>query len=142
QTVEHLALDTGGGPIARLWSTALAGLVDIGYIKATGHSVKIYLPRTAMLPEMELEWTIPKWSNAIERNRARSYFQAYAAAAALYFVNKALDEIRRGHTRTWEPFEVPEEGIGCGFTEAVRGVLSHHMVIRNHRIANYHPYPP
>ena len=43
RTGDHLALDTGGGPIARLWSTALAGLVDIGYIKATGHSVKIYL---------------------------------------------------------------------------------------------------
>ena len=139
---EYLPLDTGGGPIARLWSTALSGLVDIGFVKATGHSVKINLPKTALKPEMQREWKIPKWSNAIERDRARSYFQAYAAACALYFVNKALDEIRRGHTRTWEPFEVPEEGIGCGFTEAVRGVLSHHMVIRNHRIANYHPYPP
>jgi hydrogenase large subunit len=139
---DHLPLDTGGGPIARLWSTALSGLVDIGFVKATGHSVKINLPKTALKPEMQLEWKIPKWSNAIERDRARTYFQAYAAACALYFVNKALDEIRRGHTRTWEPFEVPEEGIGCGFTEAVRGVLSHHMVIRNHRIANYHPYPP
>ncbi len=38
---DHLALDTGGGPIARLWSTALSGLVDIGYIKATGNSVQI-----------------------------------------------------------------------------------------------------
>ena len=47
RTGDHLALDTGGGPIARLWATALAGLVDIGYIKATGHSVKIYLPKTA-----------------------------------------------------------------------------------------------
>jgi hydrogenase large subunit len=37
---------------------------------------------------------------------------------------------------------VPEEGIGCGFTEAVRGVLSHHLVIRGRKIANYHPYPP
>ena len=33
RTGDHLALDTGGGPIARLWATALAGLVDIGYIK-------------------------------------------------------------------------------------------------------------
>src|SRR5262245_20840455 len=38
---DHLALDTGGGPIARLWTTALAGLVDIGYGKATGPSVQI-----------------------------------------------------------------------------------------------------
>ncbi len=86
RTKDYLALDTGGGPIARFWATALAGIVDIGYIKATGHSVKIYLPKTASLPEVEFEWKIPKWSNAIERDRARTYFQAYAAAAALYFV--------------------------------------------------------
>jgi hydrogenase large subunit len=45
-TGEYLALDTGGGPLARFWATALAGKVDIGYIKATGHSVKMYLPKT------------------------------------------------------------------------------------------------
>jgi hypothetical protein len=37
---------------------------------------------------------------------------------------------------------VPDEAIGCGFHEAVRGVLSHHVVIRDGKIANYHPYPP
>ena len=142
RTGDHLALDTGGGPIARLWVTALANLVDIGYVKATGSSVKIRLPKTALKPEVEFEWKIPQWSNAIERDRARSYFQAYAAACALYFVEKALAEVHAGRTQTFRPFKVPDEAIGCGFHEAVRGVLSHHMVIRNGRIANYHPYPP
>jgi hydrogenase large subunit len=50
RTGDYLALDTGGGPIARFWSTALAGLVDIGSVKSTGHSVKIYLPKTASKP--------------------------------------------------------------------------------------------
>jgi hydrogenase large subunit len=104
--------------------------------------VQIHLPRTAARPETTFEWKIPKWSNTLERNRARSYFQAYAAACALYFVDRALDEMYKGHTKTWEPFTVPEEGLGCGFTEAVRGVLSHHLVIRDKKIANYHPYPP
>jgi hydrogenase large subunit len=139
---DHLALDTGGGPLARLWTTALAGLVDVGYVKATGHSVQINLPRTALKPEVSFEWKIPQWSNAIERNRARTYFQAYAAGVALHFAEKALAEVRAGHTKTWEPFKVPENAISCGFTEAVRGVLSHHMVIRDGKIANYHPYPP
>ncbi len=138
----HLALDTGGGPLARLWVTALAGRVDIGYVKATGASVKMHLPRTASLPEVEFEWHVPKWSNAIERNRARTYFQAYAAAAALYFLDQAFQEVHAGRTRTWTEFKVPDEAIGCGFHEAVRGVLSHHVVIRNGKIANYHPYPP
>src|SRR5205085_9951030 len=136
RTGDYLALDTGGGPIARLWSTALAGLVDIGYIKATGHSVKIYLPKSATLPEAEFEWNIPQWSNAIERDRARTYFQAYAAAMAFHFLDKALALLRAGEVRVFQSFEVPDEAIGCGFHEAVRGVLSHHMVIRDGKIAN------
>jgi len=140
---DHLALDTGGGPLARLWSTALSGLVDLGgYVKATGSSVQINLPKTALKGPVSFEWKIPQWSNTIERNRARTYFQAYSAAAALHFLDKAMTEVRAGKSKTWEPFTVPDEGIGCGFTEAVRGVLSHHMVIRGGKIANYHPYPP
>jgi hydrogenase large subunit len=142
RTGDHLALDTGGGALARLWATALAGIVNVGWVEATGHSVKIRLPRTAAGPETELEWKIPRWSNTLERNRARTYFQAYSAAIAHHFVEKALAEVHAGRTETWTKFEVPDEAIGCGFHEAVRGVLSHHLVIRGGRIANYHPYPP
>jgi hydrogenase large subunit len=143
RTGDYLALDTGGGPIARLWSTALAGLVNLGgLVESTGHSVIIRLPKSATKPAVEFEWKIPQWSNAIERNRARTYFQAYAAAVALHCVDKALAELHAGHTKTWSDFTVPKEAIGCGFHEAVRGVLSHHMVIENGKIANYHPYPP
>ena len=143
RTDEYLALDTGGGPFARLYITAMAGIVDLGgYIKATGSSVKIRLPKSATKPEVELEWKIPKWSNALERNRARTYFQAYAAAVALHCIDKALAEINAGRSKTWNDFTVPKDAIGCGFHEAVRGVLSHHMVIENGKIANYHPYPP
>jgi hydrogenase large subunit len=111
-------------------------------VKATGTSVQINLPKTALKGPVTFEWKIPRWSNTLERNRARSYFQAYAAACALHFCEEALKEIRAGRTKTWETFDVPDESIGCGFTEAVRGVLSHHMVIRDGKIANYHPYPP
>ena len=105
---DHLALDTGGGALARLWSTALSGLVDIGYIKATGNSVVINLPKSALTGPATFEWKVPQWSNAIERDRARTYFQAYAAAAALHFLDKAFEELRAGRTRSWEPFTVPQ----------------------------------
>jgi len=104
RTGDHLALDTGGGPLARLWATALAGKVDFGYVKSTGTSVKINLPKTALMGETEFEWRIPQWSNTIERDRARTYFQAYAAAAALYFVEKALQEVHAGRTKTFTDF--------------------------------------
>src|SRR5262249_47680851 len=89
-----------------------------------------------------LVWRVPKWSNTLERNRARTYFQAYAAAAAYHFVEKALAEVHAGRLETSTPFKVPSEAIGCGFHEAVRGVLSHHLLIRDGKIANYPPYPP
>jgi hydrogenase large subunit len=139
---DHLALDTGGGPFARLYTTALAGLVNTPYVQSTGSSVKISLPKSEKLPEQTLEWTIPKWSNAIERDRARVYFVAYSAAMALYFLEQAMACMRAGDTKVFNDFEVPDEAIGCGFHEAVRGVLSHHMVIQKGKIANYHPYPP
>ncbi|HEX5511598.1 MAG TPA: nickel-dependent hydrogenase large subunit [Actinomycetales bacterium] len=142
RTGDYLALDTGGGAFARLYSTALAGIVDRPYVKATGSSVQISLPRSAELPETTLEWRIPLWSNAIERNRARVYFIAYAAAMAIDFLEQAMERMRAGDTKVFQDFEVPEEAIGCGFHEAVRGVLSHHLVIRDGKIANYHPYPP
>src|ERR1700738_2515269 len=96
RTGKYLALDTGGGPIARLWSTALAGLVDTGYVKATGSSVVINLPKTAMTPETRMEWKVPKWSNAIERDRARIYFIAYSAALACYSLDEALARLHIG----------------------------------------------
>ena len=94
---DHLALDTGGGPIARLWSTALSGLVDIGYVKATGNSVKINLPKSATeRPGFTFEWKIPKWSNTIERDRARTYFQAYACALRASLCGKGAGRSARG----------------------------------------------
>ncbi|MDQ3858138.1 MAG: nickel-dependent hydrogenase large subunit [Actinomycetota bacterium] len=142
RTGDYVALDTGGGPLARLWVTALAGIVDTPNVKATGSSVQITLPKSPAFPEMQFEWKIPQWSNTIERGRARVYFVAYAAAMAAFFIDKALTLSRSGDTKVFQEFTVPDEAIGCGFHEAVRGVLSHHLVIRDGKIANYHPYPP
>ena len=38
RTDRYVACDTGGGPFARQWVTAKAGLVDIPGLKATGHA--------------------------------------------------------------------------------------------------------
>ncbi|MBV9040925.1 MAG: nickel-dependent hydrogenase large subunit, partial [Acidimicrobiia bacterium] len=128
---DHLALDTGGGPLARLWATALAGIVDTPYVKATDGRITMDLPKTENHPEMTFEWRPPQWANTIERDRARVYFLAYAAGLAFYFVEKGLAEVMQGNTKTFEDFSVPDDAIGCGFHEAVRGVLSHHLVIRD-----------
>ncbi len=142
RTGTYVACDTGGGPFARQWVTAKAGLVDFGFAKATGESILMVLPRTANHPETELEWKIPPWSNAIERDRARTYHQAYSALVALHCLNRARAEIKAGRTKSWNDFKVPDHAVSVGFHEAARGVLSHHMVIEGGKIANYQPYPP
>ncbi len=119
-----------------------------GFVVSTGTACRSTCRGRCCKPEVSFEWKPPTdkqgapLSNAIERNRARTYFQAYAAGVALHFVEQALAEVRAGNSKTWKKFKVPDEAISCGFTEAVRGVLSHHMVIRGGKIANYHPYPP
>ncbi len=61
---------------------------------------------------------------------------------AFFFLDKAMAEIQGGRLATMTPYTVPDEAIACGFHEAVRGGLSHHLVIRKGKIANYQPYPP
>ena len=119
------------------------------FVKATGHSVQINLPRTVLKPEVSFEWKPPvdkqgrPLSNAIERNRARTYFQAYSAGvrAALHREGAGRGA-RRATPRPGRSSPSRTRRSAVGFTEAVRGVLSHHMVIRGGKIANYHPYPP
>ena len=123
--------------------TAKAGLVDFGYLKATGESIKMVLPKTGFMPEMELEWKIPPWSNAIERQRARTYHQAYSALVGLHNLERAhRRDPRRAARRAGTTSRCPTRRSRVGFHEAARGVLSHHMVIRDGKIANYQPYPP
>ena len=93
-------------------------------------------------PEVEMEWKVPEKSNAIERDRARTYHQAYSALIGLHCLERAFVEVRAGRTKSWRDFTVPQEAVSVGFHEAARGVISHHMVIEGGRVANYQPYPP
>ena len=143
ETGDYLALDTGGGPIARFWATALAGKVDIGYVKATGHSVKIYLPKTH---DQAGDGVRVEDSAVEQRHRTRSRPHLLPGlrrgGGAVLRREGAWRSCTPARRKTWRDFKVPDEAIGCGFHEAVRGVLSHHVVIRDGKIANYHPYPP
>ena len=85
------------------------GLVDFGYVKATGHSLQMVLPRSASMPEMELEWKVPEKSNAIERDRARTYHQAYAALIALHSLERAMKEVQAGRTKSWNDVQGARE---------------------------------
>ena len=120
------------------------GTVDIGYVKVDRQQREDRSAEDgASLPEIELEWSIPKWSNTLERNRARTYFQAYAAAAALLLRGAGARRSPRGaHQDVARRSRCRTRRSAAAFTRPCAASLSHHMVIRDGKIANYHPYPP
>ncbi len=131
------------GCYARIWTTAAAKKMPKNdFLEPTGHSLKMYLPKT-VLPEMELEWHIPDVWNAFERNRARAYCMAFNLMIATMMVLRAFDYMKKGQDKVSAPFEVPKnERRGVGYWGAGRGYLSHHLVLDKGAIVNYQIITP
>lgn len=126
------------GAYARLWLTAVARKMPSNpFMEATGTSMRMTLPKGA-LPEMTLEWRVPKNCNAIERNRARAYAQAYTALVCLNNLLAGYELMKRGETRIANDFKVPkDQRIGVGFWGAGRGYLAHHLTMDGGVLTNY-----
>lgn len=129
------------GPIARQWISAVAGKLDNEFIRAVDGGLEIDLPRGETAAQT-LGWRMPRRVNALERNRARAYHVGYSAMVAYTFLLKAFEYLRRGERAMSAPYRVPREGIGVGFWEGGRGILTHHVVIEGGRIANYQIVTP
>lgn len=128
------------GPLARGWVTAVAGLVQTEFIGSGDGALEILIP-AGDLPEMTLEWRVPGLVNALERNRARAMQVAYSLATAYTSLLQALDLAREGETAMAAPYEV-RDGVGVGFWEGGRGILTHHCAVEDGRLANYQIVTP
>jgi hydrogenase large subunit len=131
------------GAIARLWVTAAARKVP----ESTGKSLRFTLPKASIADfriadEVTLEWEIPAKVNTMERVRARAYFHSYSAYVAYNLLLAALEMVKKGEVRVWNPYKRPKEGIGVGLTEAFRGALGHWVVMRNGKIHRYQIITP
>ena len=132
------------GAYARLWNTAVAKKAPKSdFFESTGHSLLVRLPKGA-LPEMELEWKVPKVWNAFERNRGRAYCLAYTTMIAFENWRLAMDRLKIGDTKVSTPFEIPKKGeqLGVGYWGAGRGYLTHHMVLDRGAVSNYQIITP
>jgi hydrogenase large subunit len=137
-------LSMEAGCYARLWNTAVAQKLPTSpFIEATGHSLKVRVPKGA-LPEMDLEWHVPPVWNAFERNRARAHCVAFTSMVAMNNWMAAMDRLKQGDTRTSTPFEIPKAGErrGVGFWGAGRGYLTHHLVLDRGAVSNYQIVTP
>lgn len=128
------------GPLARQLVTAMGATVDTPLIHSHAGGIDIVVPRGS-LPEMVLEWRLPRVLNALERNRARAVHVAYCLVAAYSSLLRAFDYLRTGDTAMAAPYSV-SDGAGVGFWEAGRGSLTHHCIIEDGRLANYQILTP
>ena len=129
-----------GGPLARQWVAATLGSVQTSFLSSGSGAIDITIPKGTM-PEHVIHWEIPQVVNALERNRARAVHVSYCLMVAYTYLLQAFDCLRRGETAMSRELRVTD-GIGVGFWEGGRGVLTHHCVVEDGRLANYQILTP
>jgi hydrogenase large subunit len=129
------------GPIARLWIDAISNNQNCEFIRRSQDGLEIDLPK-GQRPATKLVWRKPERPNTLERNRARAYQLAHAGIIAYSCLLDAFDFVRKGQTAMSTRLLIPDKSIGLGFCESSSGAVSHHLVIRNQRIANYQVISP
>jgi [NiFe] hydrogenase large subunit len=53
------------------------------------------------------------------------------------WVNELVANIKAGDTKTYQPYEMPDSGMGVGLNDVPRGSLGHWVQIENKKIKNY-----
>ena len=128
------------GPLARQWITATAGLVQTEFISSGGGRLQIHLPEGA-LPDTVIDWKVPERVNALERNRARATHVGYCLMVAYDYLLQGFDLVRRGETSMSSPYEVVD-GVGVGYWEGGRGMLTHHCKVEDGKLSAYQIVTP
>lgn len=85
--------------------------------------------------------------STVGRTAARALEAQLQAEIGKYFFDKLVANIKSGDTRVvnndkWDPSTWPKEAKGVGLYEAPRGALSHWVVIKDGKIANYQAVVP
>lgn len=141
-TWDRLPMEAGA--YSRMYLTAKAQKAPPSmFLENTGRGMKIQVPKHN-LPAAMLEWKIPQYWNAMERNRARAYCIPYSAMVAMENWMLAQKLLREGETKVSTPYEIPKKGthIGFGAWGAGRGFLTHHLIVEKGVIKNYQIITP
>ena len=85
--------------------------------------------------------------STVGRTAARALDAQLQAEISKFFFDKLVANIKSGDTRVvnndkWDPSTWPKEAKGVGFYEAPRGGLSHWVVIKDGKVANYQAVVP
>lgn len=111
------------GPLARLLvgygkgDKGIQSLVD-GALKSLG------VPVTALF-------------STLGRTAARGLETLAIGDAMEGWIMELVENVKNGDTKTYEPWEMPETGMGVGLNDVCRGALGHWIEIENKKIKNY-----
>jgi hydrogenase large subunit len=131
------------GAYSRLLMTAKAQALPVNdYIEATGHSVRMRIPK-GLTPEAEVEWHVPQQWNALERNRGRAYHYLFSQLVGLNSLMHAYELMKLGETRVAAVTGDLDKHIptdhrrSVGWWGAGRGWLTHHLEMDGGKLVNY-----
>jgi hydrogenase large subunit len=132
------------GAYVRLLTTALARQrPPSDFIEATGHSVRMKIPKATM-GASEVEWFVPDVWNVFERNRGRAYHYLFAQLVAMENVLEAHKMMKNGETRVaavraedLDKYIPKDNRRSMGWWGAGRGWSTHHMEMDKGKLVNY-----
>jgi len=133
------------GPLARyivLYTKAKQGL--LGELTWAEQMIVDQIDAVTKVLGVPAEAWLP---STVGRTAARALDAQLQAEISKFFFDKLVANIKSGDTRVvnndkWDPSTWPKEAKGVGFYEAPRGALSHWVVIKDGKVANYQAVVP
>ena len=75
--------------------------------------------------------------STLGRTAARGLETAIIAEAMEGWIMQLVENLKKGDTKTYTPYEMPAAAMGMGLNDVPRGALGHWIEIKDKKIANY-----
>jgi [NiFe] hydrogenase large subunit len=75
--------------------------------------------------------------STLGRTAARAVETLAVGNAMQDWVMELIENIKSGDTKTYQPYEIPDSGMGVGLNDVPRGALGHWVKVKDKKIAKY-----
>lgn len=75
--------------------------------------------------------------STLGRTAARALETKIIGEAMEGWINQLVENVKKGDTKIYKDFEIPNEGMGAGLNDVPRGALGHWLQIKDQKIGNF-----